>query len=153
MALTDVEKVRLLIGDVPTSPFYQLFSDEEIQEFLDLNGGNVLQAARMAAIAASMQLAGYNTRERVGDEEIWNSLSTQYLKALQNLIDTPTAYTLPNGLMPYAAGISWTDVKSNNSNCDNVRPPLTQIKVCGDCGFEQCNCSDLQGNPFNVCEC
>lgn len=152
MALTDIEKVRLLIGDVPTSPFYQLFTDEEIQEFLDLNGGNVLQAARMAAIAASMQLAGYSTRERTGDIEVWNSLSTQYLKALQNLIDTPTAYTLPNGLMPYAAGISWTDVCSNNNTPDNVRPPLTQIKVCS-CGCENCNCPDVVSDPFSVCGC
>ena len=77
MALTDVEVVRLLIGDTPTSPFYQLFTDEEIQQFLDMNGGNVMQAARMAAIAASMQLAGWTTRERTGDIEVWSSLSTQ----------------------------------------------------------------------------
>ena len=153
MALTDIEKVRLLIGDVPTSPFYQLFTDEEIQEFLDLNGGNVLQASRMAAIAASMQLAGYSTRERTGDLEVWNSLSTQYLKALQNLIDSPTAYTLPNGLMPYAAGISWSDVCANNNDPDNVRPPLTQIKVCGDCGCNSCSCPNVTSDPFSVCGC
>lgn len=153
MALTDVEKVRLLIGDVPTSPFYQLFTDQEIQEFLDLNGGNVLQAARMAAIAASMQLAGYNTRERTGDIEVWNSISTQYLKALQNLIDTPTAYTLPNGLMPYAAGISWADICANNTTPDNVRPPLTQIKACGGCNCESCKCADVTSDPFAVCGC
>jgi hypothetical protein len=153
MALTDIEKVRLLIGDVPNSPFYQLFTDEEIQEFLDLSGGNVLQAARMAAIAASMQIAGYNTRERTGDIEVWNSLSTQYLKALQNLIDTPTAYTLPNGLMPYAAGISWADVCANDQNPDNVRPPLTQIKVCGGCGCESCKCVNTKSHPFDICGC
>lgn len=153
MALTDIEKVRLLIGDVSTSPFYMLFTDIEIQEFLDLNGGNVLQAARMAAIAASMQLAGYSTRERTGDIEVWNSLSTQYLKALQNLIDTPTGYTLPSGLMPYAAGISWTDVCANNNDTDNVRPPLTQIKVCGGCGCDSCKCTPTVSDPFSVCGC
>lgn len=129
--------VRLLIGDVEGSPFYMLFSDEEIQFFLDQNGGNVQLAARMAAIAASFQLAGWNTRERVGDEEIWNSLSTQYLKALQNLIDNPIS-SIPNGMMPWAGGISWSDVCANNSNPDNVRSPLTQIKTC-DCD-DRCNC-------------
>ena len=130
MALTDVEVVRLLIGDTPTSPFYQLFTDEEIQQFLDMNGGNVMQAARMAAIAASMQLAGWTTRERTGDIEVWSSLSTQYLKALENLINDSSSASIPNGLMPYASGISWADMCANNANPDNVRSPLTQINVC-----------------------
>jgi len=130
MALTDIETVRLLIGDIPTSPFYQLFTDEEIQQFLDLNGGNVRQASRMAAIAASMQLAGWTSRERVGDIEVWSNLSTQYLKALENLINDSSSASIPNGLMPYASGISWADMCANNANPDNVRSPLTQIKVC-----------------------
>lgn len=130
MALTDVETVRLLIGDLPSSPFYQLFDDESIQQFLDLNGGNVRQAARMAAIAASMQLAGWNTRETTGDISVWNELSTAYLKALDNFINDSSSASIPNGLMPYASGISWVDVNTNNANPDNVRSPLTQIKVC-----------------------
>ena len=130
MALTDVETVRLLIGDLPSSPFYQLFDDESIQQFLDLNGGNVRQAARMAAIAASMQLAGWNTRETTGDISVWNELSTAYLKALDNFINDSSSASIPNGLMPYASGISWADVCANNANPDNVRSPLTQIKVC-----------------------
>lgn len=130
MALTDVETVRLLIGDLPNSPFYQLFDDESIQQFLDLNGGNVRQAARMAAIAASMQLAGWNTRESTGDISVWNELSTAYLKALDNFINDSSSASIPNGLMPYASGISWSDMCANNANPDNVRSPLTQIKVC-----------------------
>ena len=130
MALTDVETVRLLIGDLPNSPFYQLFDDESIRQFLDLNGGNVRQAARMAAIAASMQLAGWNTRETTGDISVWNELSTAYLKALDNFINDSSSASIPNGLMPYASGISWADVCANNANPDNVRSPLTQIKVC-----------------------
>ena len=130
MALTDVETVRLLIGDLPNSPFYQLFDDESIQQFLDLNGGNVRQAARMAAIAASMQLAGWNTRESTGDISVWNELSTAYLKALDNFINDSSSASIPNGLMPYASGISWSDICTNNANPDNVRSPLTQIKVC-----------------------
>jgi len=146
MALTDVEKVRLLIGDVPTSPFYQLFTDEEIQAFLDMTGGNVMQAARLAAIAASLQLAGWTSRERVGDIEIWSNLSTQYLKALENLIKDTSSATLPNGLMPYAAGISWSDVCANNNNPDNVRPALTKIQVCDGKGL-------FYADPFNSNTC
>lgn len=151
MALTPIEQVRVLVGDTEGSPFFQILSDEEIQFFLDLNGGNVMAAARQAAIAISMQLAGWSSRERSGDLEVWSNLSTQYLKALQNLIDTPTGYTLPNGLMPYAAGISWTDVCANNNDPDNVRPPLTQIKVCGGCGCDSCKCTPTADDPFSVC--
>ncbi|MNR10579.1 hypothetical protein D3C85_1268360 [compost metagenome] len=86
-------------------------------------------------------MAGWNTRERTGDIEVWNSLSTQYLKALQNVIDNPII-DIPNGMMPYAGGISWADVCANNYNPDNVRSPLTQIKTC-DCDDKcACGCGD-----------
>jgi hypothetical protein len=130
MALTDIEKVRLLIGDTPTSPFYQLFTDDEIQAFLDMTGGNVINAAKMAAIAASLQLAAYSSRERTGDIEVWSNLSTAYLKALDNFIKDASVSTLPNGLMPYAAGISYADICANNSDPDNVRLGLAGITIC-----------------------
>lgn len=146
MALTDIEKIRILIGDTEGSPFYILFNDDEIQAFLDMTGGDVMQAARLAAIAASMQLAGWTTRERTGDIEVWSSLSTQYLKALENLIKDASSATLPNGLMPYAAGISWSDVQANNNNPDNVRPTLTKIRVCDGNGL-------FYSDPFNLNTC
>jgi hypothetical protein len=139
MALTPIESVRLLIGDIPGSPFYPLYTDEQIQEFLDLSNQNIQQAARLAAISASFILAGWSTRERTGDIEVWNSLSTQYLKALENLINNPIQ-ELPNGMMPYAGGISWADVCANNSNPDNVRGRLTQIKTCD--SDNRCGCAD-----------
>ena len=149
MALSPIDQVRILIGDVPSSPFYQLFSDEEIQFFLDQNNGNVQLAARMAAISASFQLAGWSTRERTGDIEVWSSLSTGYLAALKNLIDNPVT-SLPNGMMPWAGGISWSDICANNSNPDNVRPKLTQIKTC-DCDDRcGCGCGDSFGVEFIV---
>jgi len=149
MALTPIESVRLLIGDVPGSPFYPLYTDEQIQEFLDLTNQNIQQAARLAAISASFILAGWNTRERTGDIEVWNSLSTQYLKALQNVIDNPII-DIPNGMMPYAGGISWEDVCANNRNPDNVRSPLTKIKTC-DCDGG-CGCDLPFGVTFIVVE-
>lgn len=141
MALSPIESVRLLIGDIPGSPFYPLYTDEQIQEFLDLSNGNIQQAARLAAISASFILAGWSTRERTGDLEVWNSLSTQYLKALDNVISNPIL-ELPNGMMPYAGGISWADVCANNRNPDNVRSALTKIKTC-DCDDKCSCCSDV----------
>ena len=134
MALTDVEKLRLLIGDTDGSPFYPLFSDIEIQFFLD-SYGSVAEASKIAAISASFQLAAWNTRERTGDLDVWNELSKQYLKALENLIGKAGSggtTIIPNGIMPYAGGISHADVNANNANLDNVRPALSQITICGD---------------------
>ncbi len=128
MALTPVEEVRFLIGAGPTSPFYDLVSDAEIEWALERANGNVIAAARLVAISLSFQLAGYNTRERVGDEEIWNSVSTSYLKALDNFIKDP-ALLIPPGLMPWSASVG---------TCSK----LMSIEVCdGDICNETCGCS------------
>lgn len=113
----DILSVRLLIGDVEGSPFYPLFSDDEIQRFLTLSNDNVFAAARMAAISASFQLAGWSSREKVGDIEVWNSLSTNYLKALDYFIKNP-GMMIPPGLMPWSG-----------SKCP---PKLLTIQLCDD---------------------
>lgn len=122
---TKILQVRLMIGDTPTSPFYPVFQDEEIAQFLEMNGWRVRPAIRMAAMAANMQFAQYTYRERTGDIEVWNNVSLQYQKALQNLIDESSTAQLPDGLMPYFGGISWNVVDSYNNNPDNVRSSLT----------------------------
>lgn len=118
-------QVRLMIGDTPTSPFYPLFQDEEIEQFLEMNGWRVRPAIRMAAIAASMQFAQFTYRERTGDIEVWNNISIQYQKALENLINESSSVALPDGLKPYFGGIDWEVVSSYNSDPSNVRSPLT----------------------------
>lgn len=120
-----VSLVRLMIGDTPTSPFYPLFQDEEIEQFLELNDWRLRPAIRMAAIAASMQFAQYTYRERTGDIEVWNNISLQYQKALQNLIDDSSTAALPDGMKPYFGGIDWEVVNSYNKDCNNVRSSLT----------------------------
>lgn len=134
MALTPIEQVRLLIGLTPSSPFIDIvnLTDEEVQFFLDTYG-SPSDAAKQAAIAVSFQVAGINTREITGDIHVYNELSKQYLKALDNIISGGGGgggITLPNGLMPYASGISWEDMEANNANPDNVRSPLTKVKAC-----------------------
>ena len=146
MALTNVETVRLLIGLGLNSPFYDMMSDEELEWFITYNGNSIIQAARMAAIALSMQLAGVNTREITGDIHVYNEVSSAYLRALANFIKDSNATNLPNGLMPYASGISWEDFKANNNNPDNIRSPLTKIRVCDERGL-------FYANPFNVPSC
>ena len=136
MALTPVQQVRLLIGDIPSSPFYQLFTDEELQAFLDMTNQDVFAAARLAAISASFQLAGWSTRERTGDIEVWSSLSTQYLKALDYLIKNPDT-AIPAGLFPWSA-----------NTCGSK---LMDIEVCdGDNCKDACACAC---ESVCVCNC
>lgn len=135
MALTPVEQVRLLIGLGPTSPFHDMVTDAEIEWALERTNGNVVAAARLIAISLSFQLAGYNTREKVGDEEIWNTVSTSYLAALKNFITDP-ALLIPNGLMPWSA-----------NTCPSK---LMSIEICdGDNCKEVCDCACEVGYSCN----
>ena len=117
MALTPVEQVNLLIANTVSNPFYPIFSTEEIQQFLDFNNQNVYQAARMAAIAASMTIAGYNSREVTGDLEIWNDYAKNYLAALANFINNPTIL-IPMNLMPWSANTCANNKLMNIEVCD-----------------------------------
>jgi len=131
MDQTKIDLVRLLIGDVPTSPFYQLFTDEQIQMFLDQAGGDVMKAARYAAISASFILSGWSTRERTGDIEVWNQLSTSYLAALKYLTDAQLG-TIPNGMMPWAAGLSKAEACAMARDPSIVHSNLLTIYQCDD---------------------
>lgn len=138
MALTPVQQVNLLIMNVPSNPFYPIFSDEEIQQFLDLNNQNVYAAAKMAAISASFAIAGYSTRERTGDIEVENNYSKNYLTALGNFINNPSTL-IPMGLMPWSA-----------NKCPSK---LMSIEVCdGDncreaiCCETGCGCDDCRAH-------
>ena len=135
MALSPVEEVRFLIGLGVGSPFQSLGSDAEIEWTLEKTNGDVVAAARIVAISLSFQLAGYNTRERVGDEEIWNSVSTSYLAALKNFINDP-AVLIPSGLMPWSA-----------NTCGSK---LMNIEVCdGDNCRDAYECSCETGRACN----
>lgn len=131
MAWTEEEQkkimqVRLMIGDSPGSPFYPLFEDEEIAQFLDMNNWNVRRATRMAAIAASMNFSQMVYRERTGDIEVWNNVSIQYLKALDNIINENTLNGL-GVLVPYFGGIDWCTVEKYKHDPRNVRSDLVKI--------------------------
>lgn len=124
-----IAQLRLLIGDIPSSPFYQLLSDDELEMFLDMEGGSLRKAFRRAAITAGLILSGYNTREVVGDEQIWNTVATAYQKVLEMALDESSVANL-GGLTGYAAGISWEDICKYRSNPDFVRNVFTDIAMC-----------------------
>lgn len=138
MALTPVQQVNLLIMNVPSNPFYPIFSEEEIQQFLDLNNQNVYAAAKMAAISASFAIAGYSTRERTGDIEVENNYSKNYLTALGNFINNPSTL-IPMGLMPWSANKCPSKLMSIEvCDGDNCRE-----SICCEVG---CGCDDCRAH-------
>ena len=108
--MTDEEKIallRLLIADTEKSPFYPLFSQEELQQLLNLAGGDVRKASVTAAISASMTLGAYNSREQIGDLVIVNDYAKNYAAALKHLITNPS-FLIPDNLVP------WSDTSKSN---------------------------------------
>lgn len=137
MALTPVEQVNLLIGNSLGNPFYPIFSNEEIQQFLDLNNQNVYAAARMAAISASFTISGYNTREQTGDILVWNDYAKNYLAALGNFINNPTVL-IPMGLMPWSANTCANSKLMNIEVCDGDACREAACCETG-CGCDSCH--------------
>ena len=103
MAATTEDKIafiKLRIGDVTTNPIWPMFSDEEYEVVLNGVNGNIDRATRMMAISATMIVGSVSTREVVGDIEVQNVFATNYLKALDYLINDPGS-KVPANLMPW----------------------------------------------------
>lgn len=135
MAFTSEEQdkialVRLLIGDVDASIFYPVLTDEEYGKLLAFENWDVLRAARRAAISIAFSLSSFPYRERSGDIEVWNNASVEYRKVLEEFINENGSFQLPAGLLPYAAGISVSDVNNANANTDRNRSPLARVTPC-----------------------
>jgi len=123
MAMTDAEKIaliRLRIADVPSSPLYPLFTDDEYLSMLNSVNGNVDRATTMAAISAAMQVSSISSREVIDDLSIQNDIASNYLKALDYLIKYPTT-SPPANLIPWSVfdGIPCKSLleKAANLNC------------------------------------
>jgi hypothetical protein len=86
--VTNVEIVRLLIGDTAAPPS-QLFTDAQIQGFLDVTaaGGveNVFLAAAMALRSLSSSAVLLHKAEKIGNYSLdRKSMSAAYLKAAED---------------------------------------------------------------------
>ena len=127
-----VSLVRILIGDTPSSIFYPVLSNSEIEKVLRLEKWDVMKAARRAAVSVAFVMTTVNYRERSGDIEVWQNASIEYRKVLDNFLDDYSKSSLPSDITAYAAGISWKDVCDSNNNPDKVRSPLARITPCLD---------------------
>lgn len=131
MALTLIEQARLYIYDIPANEmFYPLFDDEEWEYFLSQKNDDPLQAARLAAGAAYFKFATYSTKEKTGDIEVWNNAFQGYKDAINSFFKDQTLFPLmPNGAVPYAAGISASDLNDDINNTDKVKTPFDDIFI------------------------
>lgn len=124
MALTEIQMVRVITQDNGRLPFLDegvyILEDEEIELFLELQDGDVLQAARMASHSIALWMSGINTKEIFGDVEMWNETAKNYLNALKLFqSDTTLISVIPKGLIPYAAGTSVRDLAASLADTDN----------------------------------
>ncbi len=150
MALTNVEIIRLQTGD-RVEPYF--VSDEEIESYLEINNDNIRRTAGDVAHAILFYLAANPSiyRERTGEEEVFTSDAFKsYRDALLLRIRYPHLFLGP--LMPYAAGISKSDIAiykndpdgniigedlPNNSNDiryfieQNSNNPITNLTIFG----------------------
>lgn len=111
-----IDRIRLAVGDIWDD--MEMLTDADYQYFLDRNDGNENRAT-MDAIKAILFKLARMTRERTGDIEVYGSeWFNNYYKMLLLLLKDPNASI--SLAVPYAGGISKSDMITNDMNCDNV---------------------------------
>ncbi len=112
------DAVRLMVGD--TYSDLELLVDSEYEYYLTKNSNNINRTAIDAAWAICFKLSRW-TRERTGDIEVYGSEWARNFKAvLLEFIRNPN--TVVSLAMPYAGGISKSDMAANDADADNARP-------------------------------
>lgn len=116
--LTNLTKVRIEIGDTENPPF-QILSDEEILYFLEKNADSVKRASLDCAKTILFKLA------RLVDEraDVLEMFGSQYFRAYKEALMVylkDQNFSVANACMPYAGGISKTDVQNNIDTSDNI---------------------------------
>ena len=119
-ANSDLDAVRFLVQDIDTND--QLVQDEEINWALTQGGGVYTAAALVAGVIAA-KFARMADKETVGKVSVsYTKRAEQYFKLEESL--KKKASTQDLGL-PYAGGISKSDMESVRSNTDRVKPSFT----------------------------
>lgn len=111
-----IDRIRLAVGDIWDD--MEMLTDADYQYFLDRNDGNENRAT-MDAIKAILFKLARMTRERTGDIEVYGGeWFANYYKMLLLLLKDPNASI--SLAVPYAGGISKSDMYKNDADCDNV---------------------------------
>jgi len=121
--MATIQDLRYELGD--TSVEFPIMSDQEYTYFLDKNSGSLQRAALDAAKSIMLKLS-MRSDSVVDIFSIKGSQAAKnYMQALQMYIKNPDLNKIFDNLMPYAGGISKTDMLNNEANLDNnaVIPP------------------------------
>jgi len=116
VALTDIQKLRIEIGD--TSPEFPILDDTSYEYFLTKHNNSISRAAIDAARAILFQLSTMNS-ETVSIFSIKNTSAEAYRQALLLYIKDQNLNPLYQTLKGYFGGISITDMEANVANADN----------------------------------
>ncbi len=125
MAFTDIEKVRIEVADTDIN--FPILSDDEYEYLLEKNNNSIRASGIDAARIILMKLS-INSSDQVVDIFSIKSAKAaeQYREALKLYLKSPDLNPLMNTAMPYAGGISLSDMVANNSNSDNVTAPVAR---------------------------
>jgi len=118
MALSEVQQVRLLIGD--NTPGLYIIQDDEIAFLLERNNNNVNRTSVEAARVVLFKLSMDASDSSVDIFSIRSSQSAKaYMEALKMYINNPNLNQVGNNLQGYVGGISLEDMQANDTNLDN----------------------------------
>lgn len=126
MALTDIAKLRLEVGD--TEVCFPILDDSSYDYFLSKHNNSISRAALDAARAILFQLSTMNS-ETVSIFSVKNTSAESYRQALLLYIKDQNLNPLYQNLQGYFGGLSISDMEANNSNADNnivVNPGKTE---------------------------
>ena len=116
MALTDIQKLRVEVGDTDVS--FPILDDTSYEYFLEKHSNNLNRAGLDAARAILFQLSTMNS-ETVSIFSVKNTSAEAYRQALLLYIKDQNLNPIYQNLQGYFGGVSISDMESNNANCDN----------------------------------
>ena len=125
----EIDEVRLLIGDTDTNN--QMFSNEELQYYIDTYGSGV--PAAIAAIKGAIAKYSRYTDEKTGEIEVkWSQQIKNWTTLLEELTGVSSSSSVP---MPFGGGISKVDVSNRNEDSDRV-PDVFSVGIDDNNGSE-----------------
>ena len=116
MALTDIQKLRVEVGDTDVS--FPILDDTSYEYFLEKHSNNLNRAGLDAARAILFQISTRNS-ETVDVFSVKNTSAESYRQALLLYIKDPNLNPLYQNLKGYIGGVSISDMDANNANLDN----------------------------------
>ena len=116
MALTNIQKLRVEVGDTDVS--FPILDDTSYEYFLEKHSNNLNRAGLDAARAILFQLSTRNS-ETVDVFSVKNTSAESYRQALLLYIKDPNLNPLYKNLKGYVGGVSISDMGANNADLDN----------------------------------